>query len=71
MRLNEWMTETGTTDDALAALVGVDRSTISRIRRGARVPSFATMQAICEATGGRVQPNSFFGLPAACNGEAA
>lgn len=54
MRLSQWMADTHTSDEALALRIGVDRSTISRIRRGTRRPSADLMRAIREATGGAV-----------------
>jgi transcriptional regulator with XRE-family HTH domain len=59
MRLEDWMTATKATDQALATKLGVDRSTISRIRRGKRVPSVEIMRAIHEATSGAVSANDF------------
>jgi transcriptional regulator with XRE-family HTH domain len=59
MRLDHWMTETATPDEALAARVEVDRSTISRIRRGTRMPSPEMMRKLFEATGGAVTANDF------------
>lgn len=57
MKLDQWMCETDTTDEALALLVGVDRSTISRIRRGRSLPSVRIMLALRKATDGKVMPN--------------
>lgn len=59
MRLNEWMTDAGVTDEALALQVEADRTTISRIRRGTRMPSPDMMRKIREATGGAVTANDF------------
>jgi transcriptional regulator with XRE-family HTH domain len=59
MRLNEWMNAGSVTDEALAARLEVDRSTISRIRRGTRMPSTEMMRKIREATGGSVTANDF------------
>ena len=53
------MTETGTSDDTLAARLEIDRTTISRLRRGKRMPSVEMMRAIWEATGGAVTANDF------------
>lgn len=53
------MTETGTSDDALAAQIGVDRTTVSRIRRGTRLPSADLMRRISDATAGAVMANDF------------
>lgn len=61
------MTETGTADDVLAALVEADRSTISRIRRGTRMPSPEMMRKLFEATAGAVTANDFVHAPAAAD----
>lgn len=53
------MSETATSDEALAARLEVDRTTISRIRRGKRMPSADMMRAICGATEGMVTANDF------------
>jgi len=55
------MIETDIGDQALADLIGAptDRSTISRIRRGRRMPSPELMRKICEVTGGAVTANDF------------
>jgi transcriptional regulator with XRE-family HTH domain len=73
MKLTIWMEQTSTSDDALAAQVGVDRSMISRVRRGKRLPSHQLMQAIAEATNGAVRPDDFFdlGVPGRRKSEAA
>lgn len=62
MTLAEWMARHGVDDDSLAEMLGVDRSTVSRIRRGKQIPSKDTMAAIVGVTGGDVEPNAFFGL---------
>lgn len=61
MRLNDWMSQAGATDQTLADTIGrgIDRSTISRIRRGKRMPSAELMRLIHEATGGAVTANDF------------
>lgn len=65
MRLEEWMDRTGVTDQALAerltVVIGkkIDRSTVSRIRRGKRMPSPEMMRALWEATEGTVMANDF------------
>lgn len=40
MKLSQWMAEAGHDDEAVAKLVGIDRATISRIRRGLNRPSW-------------------------------
>lgn len=65
------MTESGTTDDDLAAKVGSDRTTISRIRRGKRRPSMALAEAISQASGFAVRLDDFSILPQLAASEAA
>lgn len=59
MRLNEWMNAGSISDEALAARLEVDRTTISRIRRGTRMPSPEMMRKIRDATNGSVTANDF------------
>lgn len=59
MTLQEWMDANGVTDDALAARVGVDRSTISRVRRGKIAPSLTLAGALNTITDGCVPMQSF------------
>jgi len=63
--LSDWMAANGIDDDALAAALEIDRSTVSRFRRGKHRPSAKTIEKIAVLTNGAVQPNSFFGLPPA------
>lgn len=69
MRLAEWMVANGISDEKLAAELDIDRSTVSRIRRDKLLPSSALMAKIIKLTDGAVQPNTFFGLPAASPSE--
>lgn len=57
------MAETGISDEALAAKVGVGRTAISRIRRGLRRPSFQVAEAISRATDFAVTPNDLSEIP--------
>jgi transcriptional regulator with XRE-family HTH domain len=60
MKLEQWMAKTETSDEVLAEMISLDRSSVSRIRRGKQLPSRATMEAISRVTGGAVTPNDFF-----------
>jgi transcriptional regulator with XRE-family HTH domain len=71
MKLAEWMAAKGVSDEMLAAHLDIDRSTASRIRRDKLLPSSALIAKITKLTGGAVQPNTFFGLPAAIAREDA
>lgn len=53
----------GLTEPAFAVAVGIDQSTVNRLRKGG-IPSKATMERIFEVTGGRVTANDFFGIAA-------
>jgi len=59
MRLSEWMQTHGHDDDAFGAAVGVDRATISRIRRGLNRPSWELAGRIKLATEGAVTADDF------------
>lgn len=59
MRLDEWMLTNEVGDEVLATRVGYDRTTISRIRRGKRRPSWDLAERLQEVTDGKVTPNDF------------
>jgi transcriptional regulator with XRE-family HTH domain len=65
MTLAAWMRNQGIADEDLAATLGIDRSTVSRLRRGRKIPSTRLMEKIAQATDGAVTPNDFFDLTAA------
>jgi transcriptional regulator with XRE-family HTH domain len=68
MKLEEWMCEQNIDDDALATRLSVDRSTVSRLRRGKQRPSWDVLERIVITTAGAVKADDFFALGA---GEAA
>jgi DNA-binding transcriptional regulator YdaS (Cro superfamily) len=63
MQLGEYLKLAAIRDDAFAALIGRDRSTVNRIRRGEIKPDWDTVARIQEATGGAVTAMDF--VPAA------
>jgi transcriptional regulator with XRE-family HTH domain len=63
MRLSDWMSATGLEDDSLARMVGSDRSTISRIRRGLNRPSWELVAKLTKLSGGAVSANDFLASP--------
>ena len=63
MTLAEWMEANEVSDEQLAETLGLDRSTVSRIRRAKWVPSSSTIAAIVKASGGKVEAGSFFRPP--------
>lgn len=54
MTLREWMSETGTTPAALAALLDVHWVTVYKWASGSARPSFDKLRRIEQMTGGRV-----------------
>lgn len=60
MKVADYMAENGLKDDDLAALVGRNRATINRIRRGVGRPSFGLIKKLIEVTDGAVTANDFF-----------
>ena len=59
MRLQQFFDEQELDDASFAELVGVDRSTISRVRRGEFFPSWKLAAKIRSATGGKVTADDF------------
>lgn len=59
MKLSDWMTLSGTTDDQMAEKCAVDRVTISRIRRSVNRPSWPLIGKIKEVTDGAVTAEDF------------
>lgn len=66
MTLDNYLTDSEITETAFAALIGVDQSTVNRLRKG-QVPGKPLMATIFEKTDGAVRADDFFGL----TGEAA
>jgi transcriptional regulator with XRE-family HTH domain len=60
MKLSAYLEKEKLTDDAFAARVKRDRSTIYRIRNGTHKPSPDLMAEIARETNGLVQPNDYF-----------
>lgn len=63
MKLNQYLFEKSLTDEAFAAFVGTDRSTVTRWKLGTVPPSPANLVKIYAATHGQVTPNDFHDLP--------
>lgn len=59
MKLSEYLKEAGMSQAAFAALVGVDKSIISRLSTEAMKPSLQLAFAIDRATGGKVPAASW------------
>lgn len=63
MKLAQYLAEFDLTEAEFARLTGLYQSTVHRLKRG-QIPGPATMAKIAEATGGKVQPNDFYGIEA-------
>lgn len=61
MNLEQWRKIQGLTNNRLADMVGVNKSTISRLRRGVTKPSPDTAKAIVELTDGAVTLGDLYG----------
>lgn len=62
MKLNDFLSQTGTTKSAFAELIGTTTATVSRIGDGLVVPRRDLLERIYEATDGQVTPNDLTGL---------
>lgn len=62
MTLDAYIHRQRLTNAAFAASIGVDQSTIARLRAGAQMPSKVVAEAIYKVTGGEVQPNDFYNV---------
>lgn len=62
MKLSDYLEANAIIDGDFAKLIGVDRSTVARLR-GGQIPKQETMLAIHRETGGEVTANDFFGIP--------
>ena len=60
MLLDEYQTETGLTNYALAKKIGISRQSTGRYRTGEQIPRRDTMRKIIDLTGGRVQEADFY-----------
>jgi transcriptional regulator with XRE-family HTH domain len=64
MKLSDWMTAAGLDDDAVAARVATDRTTISRIRRGVTRPSWDLAAKFKAVSDGAVTADDFLSAEA-------
>jgi transcriptional regulator with XRE-family HTH domain len=63
MTLNEYMRQHKLRDADMAESLAMDRSNISRLRRGLILPSARVLSRISTATKGAVTPNDFYNVP--------
>lgn len=59
MKLAEYMEQSQKDDAEMAASLGVDRTTVMRLRTGRNRPSWAVADRLVEVTQGAVTPNDF------------
>lgn len=60
MKLSDYLSVNKISDADFAALIGVNRSTVSRLRRTGQCPSRQTVAAIARVTGGKVTADDFW-----------
>lgn len=63
MTLDEWLTATGTKEDAFAAEIGTSQAAVNRYRHRRRTPRRDVMVRIARATGGLVTVTDFHREP--------
>lgn len=61
MTLDQYLTDNGLKEADFAEKIGVDQSTVNRLRK-TQVPSKEVMAKIFDVTGGAVRADDFFGL---------
>lgn len=61
MDFERWRLEQGLTNNRVAEMLGVDKSTVSRIRRGVSAPMPDTANAIVALTKGKVTLQDLYG----------
>lgn len=59
MTLAEFMAKEGLTDAALARDIGLERSTVTRLRRGQSKPSLRVILALEAVSNGKVRASDF------------
>lgn len=65
MHLSDYMAMNGLRDDDLSVMLGRNRTTVNRLRRGLHLPSLAIAQKIQEVTNGEVSVNDWLDPPKA------
>lgn len=61
MTLSEWMTAKRLKDREVAVLLGIHRSTVSRVRRGKHLPSRALISAMVATSDGAIDAHTLLG----------
>ena len=62
MTLDQYLADNGITSVAFAETLGVDQSSVHRMRKAGQVPSREIMARIFEETKGAVRADDFFGM---------
>lgn len=62
MKLGEWLSSKGMSQQAFADKAGVSQGAVARFVLGRRMPNREMMRKISEATEGQVTPNDFHDL---------
>lgn len=62
MKLETYLSANKISDAKFAEMIGVDRSSVSRMRSKGQIPSKDAILAIARVTGGEVTANDFFGI---------
>lgn len=70
MKLDQWMTDNGVSNDEMARKLGRDPSVVSRLRRGQTNPSLEVLATLEVVTAGQVTVTDF-AAPRPQEGEAA
>ncbi len=68
MHLAQYMAETKLTDAAFAALIGRDRTSVMRWRKGETRPDWEALYKIVRETNGAVTPTDFLSPPPMVDG---
>lgn len=63
MNLADYLFQNRISDGDFAASIGVDRSSVNRMRRGITRPDWPTVERIIEVTAGAVTANDFITSP--------
>lgn len=64
MKLATYLETNALSDAAFAETIGVDRTTVMRLRHRGQIPTVPIMKKIADVTEGAVTANDFFGIEA-------
>jgi transcriptional regulator with XRE-family HTH domain len=63
MKLGEWLSRKGMSQQAFAETIGVSQGAVARFVLGTRRPTKQTVEKIDEVTNGEVSPIDFYNVP--------